>query len=302
MRLLKKLLSLILKLVLVAALICAVVFGFYLPQYLLDKDNYSAAAKEETDVITVVSANVRCLSPEDLFKKSWFYRAPLLIQTLKSAAPDIIGFQEVTPVHKQYLDKALRGFGSVLLYRDDSLIHESCPIYYSESKFDLIDKGGFWLSETPDVMSKGWGAAFNRVCSYVILAQKTDGKQLVVFNTHLDNVSEEARINGIKLVLQTIEQFGGMPSIIMGDFNTGENTETYRAAVSLFNDAKYQTEDTDSGATYQGYGQSLNDENLDYFMLSKTGIETLSYKVLRDTYDGVYPSDHFPIRLDMKLS
>ena len=302
MRLLKKLLSLILKLVLVAALICAVVFGFYLPQYLLDKDNYSAAAKEETDVITVVSANVRCLSPEDLFKKSWFYRAPLLVQTLKSAAPDIIGFQEVTPVHKQYLDKALRSFGSVLLYRDDSLIHESCPIYYSESKFDLIDKGGFWLSETPDVMSKGWGAAFNRVCSYVILAQKTDGKQLVVFNTHLDNVSEEARINGIKLVLRKIEQFGGMPSIIMGDFNTGENTETYRAAVSLFNDAKYQTEDTDSGATYQGYGQSLNDENLDYFMLSKTGIETLSYKVLRDTYDGVYPSDHFPIRLDMKLS
>ena len=298
----KKVLSVILKLLLVAVLACAFVFGFYLPQYLLDKENYSAATKEETDVITVVSANVRCLSPEDLFKKSWFYRAPLLIQTLKSAAPDIIGFQEVTPVHKQYLDKALRGFGSVLLYRDDSLIHESCPIYYSESKFDLIDTGAFWLSETPDVMSKGWGAAFNRVCSYVILAQKTDGKQLVVFNTHLDNVSEEARINGIKLVLQKIEQFGGMPSIIMGDFNTGENTETYRTAVSLFNDAKYQTEDTDSGATYQGYGQSLNDENLDYFMLSKTGIETLSYKVLRDTYDGVYPSDHFPIKLDMKLS
>ena len=298
----KKVLSVILKLLLVAVLACAFVFGFYLPQYLLDKENYSAATKEETDVITVVSANVRCLSPEDLFKKSWFYRAPLLIQTLKNAAPDIIGFQEVTPVHKRYLDRALRGFDSVLLYRDNSLIHESCPIYYSESKFDLIDKGGFWLSETPDVMSKGWGAAFNRVCSYVILAQKTDGKQLVVFNTHLDNVSEQARINGIRLVLQKIEQFGGMPSIIMGDFNAEEDTETYRAATALFNDAKYQTADTDSGATYQGYGQSLNDENLDYFMLSKTGIETLSYKVLRDTYDGVYPSDHCPIRLDMKLS
>lgn len=298
----KKVLSVILKLLLVAVLACAFVFGFYLPQYLLDKENYSAATKEETDVITVVSANVRCLSPEDLFKKSWFYRAPLLIQTLKNAAPDIIGFQEVTPVHKRYLDRALRGFDSVLLYRDNSIVHESCPIYYSESKFDLVDKGGFWLSETPDVMSKGWGASFNRVCSYVILAQKTDGKQLVVFNTHLDNVSEQARINGIKLVLQKIEQFGGMPSIIMGDFNAEENTETYRAATALFNDAKYQTADTDSGATYQGYGQSLNDENLDYFMLSKTGIETLSYKVLRDTYDGVYPSDHFPIRLDMKLS
>lgn len=296
-----KALKAILVLLLVLVLGAVFVFGFYFPKYSMY--NKKLVADELTpEKITVVSANVRCFAPGDLFKKSWFYRAPLLIQTLKSAAPDIIGFQEVTPVHKQYLDKALRGFGSVMLYRDDSLIHESCPIYYSESKFDLIDKGGFWLSETPDVMSKGWGAAFNRVCSYVILAQKTDGKQLVVFNTHLDNVSEEARINGIKLVLQKIEQFGGMPSIIMGDFNTGENTETYRAAVSLFNDAKYQTEDTDSGATYQGYGQSLNDENLDYFMLSKTGIETLSYKVLRDTYDGVYPSDHFPIRMDMKLS
>ena len=298
----KKVLSVILKLLLVAVLACAFVFGFYLPQYLLDKENYSAATKEETDVITVVSANVRCLSPEDLFKKSWFYRAPLLIQTLKNAAPDIIGFQEVTPVHKRYLDRALRGFDSVLLYRDNSIVHESCPIYYSESKFDLVDKGGFWLSETPDVMSKGWGAAFNRVCSYVILAQKTDGKQLVVFNTHLDHVSEEARINGIRLVLQKIEQFGGMPSIIMGDFNAEENTETYRAATALFNDAKYQTDDTDSGATYQFYGQALDDENIDYFMLSKTGIETLSYKVLRDTYNGVYTSDHFPIKLEMKLS
>ena len=302
MRKLKKALSVLFKLLLVLLLACVVVFFCFFPQYLLDKGNYSVAAKEETDVITVVSSNVRCLSPEDLFKKSWFYRAPLLLQTLKNAAPDIIGFQEVTPVHKRYLDRALRGFGSVLQYRDDSLMHESCPIYYSESKFDLVDKGGFWLSETPDVMSKGWGAAFNRVCSYVILAQKTDGKQLVVFNTHLDHVSEQARINGIRLVLQKIEQFGGMPSIIMGDFNTGESTETYRAATALFNDAKYQTTDTDSGATYQNFGQSLTDENLDYFMLSKTGIETLSYKILRDTYDGVYPSDHFPIKLEMKLS
>ena len=48
---------------------------------------------------------------------------------------------------------------------------EGCPIFYSTEKFELEDKGSFWLSETPEVMSKDWGAACYRVCSYVILKE-----------------------------------------------------------------------------------------------------------------------------------
>ena len=302
MKIVKILLKTILVLLLIAVLGAVFVFGFYWPKYWMYNGKLVADDLPQDDKITVVSANVRCFSPEDLFKKSWFYRAPLLLQTLQDAQPDIIGLQEVTPLHKRFLDRTLRGYGSVLQYRDDFILHESCPIYYSESKFELQDKGSFWLSETPDEMSKDWGAACYRICSYVILTQKSDGKQLVVFNTHLDNASELARINGIRLVLQKIEQFGGMPCVIMGDLNAEENTETYKAATALFLDAKYQTDDTDSGATYQFYGQALDDENIDYFLISKTGIDVLQYKVLRATYDDVYPSDHFPIRMEMKLS
>ena len=295
-----KALKAILVLLLVLVLGAVFVFGFYFPKYSMY--NKKLVADELTpEKITVVSANVRCFAPGDLFKKSWFYRAPLLLETLAAAAPDIIGFQEVTPLHKGFLDRTLRCYGHVLLYRDDTLLRESCPIYFSELKCDLVDKGGFWLSETPDEMSKGWGAACYRVCSYVILKQKSDGRDLVVFNTHLDHVSEEARINGIRLVLQKIEQFGGMPAVIMGDLNATENSETYRSATALFLDAKYQTDDSDSGATYQNFGAATEGENIDYFLISKTGIDVLQYRVLRDTYDGVYPSDHFPIRLEMKL-
>ena len=49
-----------------------------------------------------------------------------------------------------------------------------------------------------------------------------------MFNTHLDHISDEARINGIRVVLDKIAQFGGKPSIIMGDFNAKENSETYK--------------------------------------------------------------------------
>ncbi len=297
MRILKAVLILLLFIILGVV----VILGFYLPKYSLYSQKLVASDLAD-EPITVVSANVRCFAPQDLFKKSWFYRAPLLLETLREAAPDIIGFQEVTPLHKRFFDRTLRCYGNVLLYRDDTLLKESCPIYYNELRFDLVDKGGFWLSETPDEMSKGWGAACYRVCSYVILRQKTDGKQLVVFNTHLDHVSEEARINGIRLVLEKIEQFGGMPAVIMGDLNAGENTPTYQAATELFLDAKYQTDDSDRGATYQSFGAALDGENIDYFLISKAGIDVLQYKVLRNTFDGVYPSDHFPIRLEMKLS
>ncbi len=36
-------------------------------------------------------------------------------------------------------------------------------------------------------------------------------------------------------------------------------------------------------------------------MISKTGFTVEQYKVVDTTYDGVYPSDHFPILVDLVL-
>lgn len=290
------------------AVILAVVIVFgaldtaYYSHYKKLKGEFDISAAEKTDEITLMSVNVRTWSPTDVLKKSWFYRADLIVKNIADTAPDIIGFQEVTPVHFKYLTETLKGYDNVIAYRDNSPLHEACPVFYSTERFELTDKGSFWLSETPEEMSKDWGAACYRICSYVILKDKTNNKQLVVFNTHLDHISDEARINGINVVLDKIKQFGGLPSVIMGDFNADESSETYAAATELFLDAKYQTENTDSGATYQQWGKKLDDENIDYFMISKTGIKVNEYKVVDTTYDGVYPSDHFQIMIKINLT
>lgn len=288
-----------------ALLAVILVFGvlnvMYYPHYKSHKQPYTYTAAGEGGDIRIMSANVRTWSPTDTAKKSWFYRADLIMKNIAAAQPDIVGFQEVTKMHYQYLTDCMQGYDSVLQYRDDSRFSEACPVFYSTQRFTLSDKGSFWLSETPEKMSKDWGSACYRICSYVILREKTTGKELVVFNTHLDHISDEARIKGIRVVLDKIEQFGGMPSVIMGDFNAEEDSETYRAATEMFLDAKYQTKDTDSGATYQGYGKALDRENIDYFMISKTGITVKNYRVITTTYDGVYPSDHFPISLTVSL-
>lgn len=274
----------------------------YFPRYRQSAASFDISAAEPQESIAVMSANVRTWSPTDMLKKSWFYRADLMLQNIEAAKPDIIGFQEVTKMHYNYLTDALQGYDSVLTYRDNSKFSEACPVFYSTSRFTLNDKGSFWLSETPKEMSKDWGAACYRVCSYVILTDNLSGKQLVVFNTHLDHISDEARINGINVVLDKIAAFGGLPSIIMGDFNAEEDSETYKAATASFFDAKYQTENTMTGATYQNWGKALDRENIDYFMISKTGIAVNEYKIIDTTYDGVYPSDHFPIYMEISLT
>lgn len=303
MKVLKKVLLSLLCLLLAALLVWGgTVFGYY-PHYKKAQTTVTPTAAAQSERIRVMSANLRCFNPQDIGKKSWFYRADLILKNIENEAPTVIGFQEATKWQYNYFCKALPGYDSVITYRDKSPFSEGCPIFYSKDLYALIDKGSFWLSETPEEMSKDWDAKCYRVCSYVILRDKASEQQFVVFNTHLDHVSDEARINGIGVVLDKIQQFGGLPSMIMGDFNAEEDSETYRSATENFLDAKYQAKEAVGlhGATYQNWGESLDRNPIDYFMISKTGFAVEQYKVVDTTYAGVYPSDHFPILVDLIL-
>jgi len=272
------------------------VFFWHWPGYLLKKEPVSLSYRDSSR-ITMMSCNLRCLTPLDLGKKSWFYRADLLTADIASQNPSIIGFQEATRWQYQYMVDVLTGFDSVITYRDTSIASEGCPIFYDTSRYQLVGKGSFWLSETPEVMSKDWNSACYRICSYVILTDKASDKDFVVFNTHLDHVSDEARIKGIAVVLDKIAQFGGLPAVIMGDFNALEGSATYISTTERFLDARYAAEQTMESHTYQNWGNPENYKRLDYFMISKAGIRAERYTVVPAVHDGVYTSDHCPITL-----
>ena len=283
----------------VAAVLCALtVFYWYWPRYAIRKSPVELQP-ERSGSVTMMSCNLRCLTPLDLGTKSWFYRADLIVQDIADQAPGIIGFQEATRWQYRYMADVLTGYDSVITYRDNSPISEGCPIFYNTALYTLVDKGSFWLSKTPEVMSKDWGSECYRVCSYVILTDNVSGKDFVVFNTHLDHVSDEARIKGIAVVLDKIAQFGGLPAVIMGDFNALEGSETYISATENFLDAQYAAEDTMSSHTYQNWGNPEKYKRLDYFMISKTGFDARRYWVVPAIHDGVYSSDHCPIALTL---
>ena len=289
--------SIFLLVVIVAFLLIQV---FYLPKYLLEEHRVELSYTESEEM-TIMSTNVRCYSPEDMFKKSWFYRAHLIIEDINSVKPDIIGFQEVTFVHYDFLKRSVPDYDSEIAYRDDFILSEGCPVFYRTDKYKKIDSGSFWLSETPEIRSKSWGAAHYRICTYIILEDIKTEKQFVVFNAHLDHVSDEARINGIKVVLDKISEFGDIPAFLMGDLNAEPDTETILSTKEDFDDAHDIAAVADEGPTYHKWGTKPDKDRIDYIMISKDKSIVSEYRIVDNCHDGVYSSDHSSIYIKVKL-
>ena len=290
----------LLALFLLIGLVCCWPSFGYLPGYLIRKRPV-AITPAGNGKIRIMSCNVRYLELRDTGKKSWFFRADKLVADIAKQAPGVIGFQEVTKWQYKYLVDSLPGYGSLITYRDEKKLSEGCPVFYNTALYAPVDTGSFWLSETPEVMSKDWGACCYRVCSYVILTERASGKKFVVFNTHLDHASDEARIQGIRVGLDKIARFGDLPAVIMGDFNTEEGSVTYKDITENFLDARYEAEKTNGAGTFQSWGQIEGGWRIDYFMISKSGFRILRYDVVDIVHDGVYMSDHNPILLDVTL-
>jgi endonuclease/exonuclease/phosphatase family metal-dependent hydrolase len=290
----------ILKVLAILLVLILFVLLFYVPKYLIDRRTVTPA-ETVGEEITIMSTNVRFYNPLDFLKKSWFYRADLIAEDVERVRPDIVGFQEATFLHYDYLKSTLSGYDSEMSYRDDFILSEGCPIFWRTDRFEKIDSGSFWLSETPEVMSKDWGSSHYRICVYVILRDKTTNKEFAVFNTHLDNVSDEARINGIKVVLDKISEFGDLPSFLFGDMNATDDSETILSTRDSFDDAKVISPITEDTRTFHGWGDPTEQDRIDYILISKGDAEVYEYHVLDNCYDGVYSSDHSSIYIKTRI-
>lgn len=280
----------ILILLLVLVSVYLVIHFFYLPRYIFEQTQVELS-DENTDEMTIMTLNIRRYANDDLYEKSWFYRASLITKDINSAKPDIIGFQEVTWVQYCYLIRNMPDYANEIKYRDKSFFSEGCPILYRKDKFERIDSGTFWLSNTPDIMSKDWGSSNYRICTYVILRDRINKKEFVVFNTHLDHKSYEARTNGIQVILNKLSKFGNIPAFLMGDLNSLPSSAIISATQETFDDS---------------YNIALNADvdaynRIDYIMITKGSGIVSEYRVVNNCYDGVYSSDHSPIYIKVKF-
>lgn len=248
----------------------------------------------------VMSFNILCKGADENYYEN---RKDLVVKTILDCKPDALGVQEATPAWMEILSDKLTGYEYAGVGRDDGKrAGEYSAIFYLKDKFEKEYENTFWLSETPDTPSKGWDARCTRICTVAKLKDKATGEQFVFANTHLDHKGAVAKESGTRLICSRIEDFGNLPFIVTGDFNSWPDSLPYKIMIrNGFSDSRDIAEQTDDMYTFHIFEKPLDNTNstdyhkiIDYIFVKNVS-NVKSFETLNIKIDGRYPSDHFPI-------
>ncbi|MBQ3867230.1 MAG: hypothetical protein II789_01650 [Clostridia bacterium] len=283
-------------------------------------DNYTVSIIELT------------VQPDDSLDDSPEARAAAFRALLDELQPDVVGMQKVSGDWNETLDTVVFNASYLGLGEARGSDGETNPIYYRADKFDKLDSGTFWLSETPDVSgSMTEGANLPRICTWVTLRDRSTGIEFTVLNTHLDNNGDHEAAEGRAIRLQQmgylvkgVQHLLGKPIFFPCNLNNrihnnkgnlfpiqklirGETSYTdtdgneYSIALA---DARLNAKETvpeDRIACKTKYFDENNEEYdpayepVDFIFYDPVYAEALKYDSILYTKDGVLISDHLPL-------
>ena len=257
--------------------------------------------EKSDEAIRIMSFNVRYCDDKAGSVKN---RSKISLAIVNQYAPDSFGVQEATG---EWLDIFTEGLGGKYAYvghaRDEKGYEsEYSAVFYLKDKYNLIDSGTTWLSETPEVeYSKSFDSACHRVASWAVLENKETGEKYTHLNTHLDHVLEETRTAQIGVFIDKLTELKKSGNVFCtGDFNTEPTSEAYAKMLGVSDDARLVAGNSDEGITYHNYGKIKEGSSgpIDYIFVPK-GANVDTFKIIRNTAKDMYPSDHYPIVADI---
>ena len=258
--------------------------------------------EKDEDNIRIMSFNIRYGGVGSASRED---REPLVAETIIKGAPDSVGLQEATPEWMTYLSTALADeYDYVGVGRDNGVDEgEYAAIFYLKDKYTVVDSGTFWLSETPDVPSMGWGADCYRICTWVVLENKTTGERYAHLNAHFDFANDEVRYNSAAMINEFAAQFADIPVVYTADMNFNQGSVYYNTMLDegIFTDTKTAAEDSMDYLTYHDTKPFAHATSVIDFVMINDNFDAEVYKVVTAGVDGKYVSDHFPVYADIRL-
>ncbi len=260
------------------------------------------------------------------------HRAGMFRKLIDDLMPDVAGMQEVTTAWRKWLDdKVFNGsYAGVGEARTEG--GEANPVYYRKDKFKLIDSGTFWLSDVPDLPGSSFeGANYPRICTWVLLKDRSTGVEFAHLNTHLDHngSNDSSAGNTIRkrqagVIVEFTQRFKDIPVFVSGDMNsrmttgkgnigavyqlftgsasvTGADGNTYSLKLADSRMDAPVTVDENHTATMTHYYDESNAsydpgrEPIDYVFYDPVCAEALSYETFLIREDGEEISDHLPV-------
>ncbi len=270
--------------------------------------------KTNGKMIKVMTFNLKFASPT--FKPPWNIRLEMQVDLFKKYSPDIIGTQEGLKEQIDDLMDLLPEYVVIGEGRKGGDDDEHMAIFYKRDRFRLREMGSFQLSETPDVLGSGpnnnprmvtWArfAFINRPAPGESSPYPMDYRnhwentqEFYLFNTHFfTRGHEKAKLNSAKLIMERInalDSFGewtkDCPIFLMGDFNSRPGSVVYKTFVG----------DEDSSNPLLLKDSIKGGQGIDW-ILYKGSVQVLNYERVDYNVDGVYPSDHRPIQVEVKI-
>ena len=290
---------------------------------LLIKDSHSDMKKVLLELCLLLCILSGCGSATDLYVatyniryravadadggNAWQDRKGAVAKLILSHGFDVVGTQEGDQAQLDDLRALLPGYAYIAhpYGGADGNLH-NCATFYKEDKYEVIDQGTFWYSETPDVKSLGWDASDLRICNWGKFRDKVTKKEFFLFNSHFYWRKKTAKEHSGGVLVQKLKAIAGnAPVICTGDFNSREDTPQIKDILAVVNDAYRISETAPSGCEETDLGggnfEGSAKARIDYVFVSP-GIRVRDYAVIEDRREnGHYPSDHLPVACHVTL-
>ena len=180
---------------------------------------------------------------------------------------------------------------------DPAVFPNTQPIFYRADRMTRVDQGWFFFSETPDVIySRTFNGSYPAFASWALF--DVSGKGLRVVNVHTDFASLSNRRRSLELVAERVAPWiaGGERVVVMGDFNAFLGG----GLLGLLEEVGVGFVDI-SGPTYHlNRGLGLFPA-VDHVGLAGEVRAPGPAQVIRQRFDREWPTDHYPVVVDVVL-
>lgn len=281
--------------------------SMYIPAYGQNKSDDKGSDIDDTIVqdtvedgeLKVMSFNVRLKTSEKNEENNWDVRKYAVTDIIYKENPTVFGVQEALLEQLAYIRSQSPDYEDVGVGRDDGQnAGEHMNIFYNTKRVKLESWGRFWLSDTPDKPSYGWGEAYRRLAVWALFTNLATSEKFFYMNTH-GPLNPDANYYALQLIARQLSVLNpdGCPAILTGDFNITADNTNFAAIRKLMKNANEIGDDPknlrDTQNTYNGWGGGSG--IIDFIWYSDFN-SVKSYRVVTDVYRKIrYPSDHYPI-------